>query len=347
MPVRARKHRAVAPPLPERYVVCSGAPRQREEEEPRSASGVNALDLDPGGLSPLSSPECALLEATGGGRSANLWAAGCSPFGEAEEEDADADMFPPDWTPPRVEFLYHKDLPALSPAPRDASESRSSWEVPDGTEEPLGAKAASSTGDHSPPLAGAAALQPRSLWEVGSGDGSGSGDSAPLDWGVAKQQREGGSPAYPVKGEIPSAPDPGQSPPPLAVPPGAPSSPVCSPSGLSPSSEQRVGCVESLGLEVGAAVGSTPPPLPPPSHPLMTCSRTSSGCRISATSGVPSSNLENLVLGSDLEEDLGDRDLVPLSDLFERRGGTSQSTVKLSTVGIAPGCSLARQECAW
>ncbi|KAJ6653209.1 hypothetical protein lerEdw1_009995 [Lerista edwardsae] len=334
MPARAHKHRALAPPLPKRYVVCSGAPHQREEEEPRGASGANTLHSDPGGFSPLSSPDCARAEAVEGGRSASLWTAGCSPLGE--EGDADVDMFPPDWTPPRVEFLYYEDLPVLSPAPGYASDSRSSGEMPDLTKEPLGpqamacaAEAASSTGDHSPPLAGAAALQSGSVWEIGSGDGAGSAHPAPLIWGAAKKQPGGGSPAHPLKDQHQAASEPGRSPSPSAVPPRAASSSVCSPRDLSPSSEERVGSVESLAVEAGEAAGPERPPLLPPIHHV-TRSRTASRCCTSASSEELSSDPESLVLGSDLEEDLSDSDLVPLSDLFDMRSMASQSTVELS-----------------
>lgn len=338
MPARACKRRASAP---ERYVVCSRTPHRREkkpsstsrEEERQVNHGCTdwqALDSDLRGLSPLSLSECTLGEVVEGGRNTDPWAGGCSSL--EEEEDADADMFPPDWTPPRVDFLYFTDLPVLSPAPGLVSESQSSVEMPDSTEEPMerSAEAASSIGDNSSSLEEVSTLQTRSIQEFGTGNGADPERSAPLVYGAADKQQEECSLVDPTQGESQNASSPGQSPLLSPVPPQASSSTICS-SNISASSDEFEGDTESLAFQLHEDLGPECPQLPSPIRPLSRCrSLSSSSDELSVDPG-------SLAVGSDMEEDVSDCDLISLSDLFEMRSVASQSTVELKEVGTTPG----------
>ncbi|XP_060107818.1 protein FAM178B [Heteronotia binoei] len=127
-----------------RCVFCSSVAKQRKKGKtrgrPRKKQKQGAPSHSEQGLtsdpphshlfSPASSAVVTDMTANSEGTSA--WDNADSPL-----ED-DNDMFPADWTPPRIEFLYYDDPPPLSPAPRPASESRSSGEMPDITEEAFG-----------------------------------------------------------------------------------------------------------------------------------------------------------------------------------------------------------------
>ncbi|XP_077162380.1 protein FAM178B isoform X2 [Paroedura picta] len=131
--------------LSKRFVFCSGdnklrqkgrtrsRPRKKQQQEADGRS-EQGLTPDPPAHSPLLSPvsPAVVMDMTGGGEGTSAWGNANSPL---EEED---DMFPADWTPPRIEFLYNDDPPPLSPAPGPASESQSSGEMPDITEEAFG-----------------------------------------------------------------------------------------------------------------------------------------------------------------------------------------------------------------
>uniref|UniRef100_A0ACB8EYW9 Uncharacterized protein n=1 Tax=Sphaerodactylus townsendi TaxID=933632 RepID=A0ACB8EYW9_9SAUR len=106
---------------------------RKEEKQAAHGHSEQGLALDPPAHSHLLSSGCPLMDTTGSGEDTSAWGSADSLLQEVED-----DMFPADWTPPRIEFLYHDDPPPLSPLPEPASDSRSSGEMPDITEEVFG-----------------------------------------------------------------------------------------------------------------------------------------------------------------------------------------------------------------
>ncbi|XP_053126200.1 protein FAM178B isoform X2 [Hemicordylus capensis] len=360
MRTRLQTQRASARSLAKKYVFCSGTAHQ--EGEPSSSSSRNqeadlspspqpAQASDPCGFSPSS--EYTLMERAGSYGSASTWADGSS---SSLEEDG---MFPVDWSPPRIEFLYDEDPPVLSPAPGPTSESHSSEEMPDITDGPVELQAmeflpeTSSTGGTVEFLEEAAQPKAATWLETVSGDvkalehfvpSSCDVINVPSTCEVINEELERASLLDQTEENSKRAVDPEGSPIPSPTHPQAASPPVFSESSIS--GDEFVGDPERLSLESyqeGDAAGSECPSSPASLQTLMASSRLSPQCSSWAEglAGRPGRLSLSLELEEDTDEDDDDSSLVPLEDLFQTSSAASHSTVELSTfLSSGPDCYL-------
>ncbi|XP_053257536.1 protein FAM178B isoform X4 [Podarcis raffonei] len=294
-----------------------GAPSQGQKKGPGSScsnkEGQQGLSLYQHGLPNLFPPAHPLEEASHSSHSSSLWGNPDSPL-EEDQEDA---MFPPDWSPPRIEFLYNDELPPLSPAPDPASEYQSLEEMPDITQEPAElhmmestAKASSPAGDHPQFLEEPVILQPKNATLQ---EAERVGPVLPMAsaFHMASEQLEGA----PLEGqtqtstqralelESPFLPSPSH---PLATPPA-----TYLRSSASTSSSELAG--DPVRLPYDSDQEEDPGPehssFPTPAHFPMTSSS------ISASPDELSGDPRRLALGSDMDEDTGE--LVSLGDLLQ------------------------------
>ncbi|XP_061449067.1 protein FAM178B isoform X2 [Rhineura floridana] len=356
MHTRSQKCRSSARFSPKRDTCYLGTFGQGQKNGPSSSPRKKQKQVDPGHSEPdlfldhlgfphLSTPGCPLAEASRSGNSSSMWGNPCSPH----EEDQEDNMFPPDWTPPRIEFLYDEDPPPLSPAPGPASESQSSGEMPDITKEPAGLQGmefivedSSPPGDHLHFLEEPVVLQPKdaTLLEL---EGASPEQSRPSLCQVANEELEGtlvedlteanSQRALELEGPFLLSPIH-----PLAGP-----STVYFRSSVSTSLDELAGDPERLTWESDEE-GDLRPEFsssPIPVHLLMTSSRIDSRNSISASSSNElSGDPGRLTLGSDMEEDVDDSDLVPLRDLLQM-GNSNPGSVELDTfLSSEPDCYL-------
>ncbi|XP_063167449.1 uncharacterized protein LOC134502859 [Candoia aspera] len=278
-----------------------------------------------------------LAETLGRGGSSSLWGNPSSPLEEERE-----DMFPPDWTPPRIAFLYNEEPPTLSPAPGPMSESQSSGEMPDITEEAGGSprmdlrvKAFSPVGSPLFFLKDSGATQLKELGkrhvdssECPTFDVCQMADEE-LEEVVLEDQREVSNQGVLEQEGCPLLSSPVFS-------PGSPSK-ECFRSSISVSLDKfpvgpgRLAC--ELDAEGDSGTEGSASSLP--AHLLLPCSGISSRSSISASSDEPSGDPRGLTLGSDREEDMDDSSLVPLRDLLQM-GNSRSSSVELSSC-LLPG----------
>nr|XP_008118830.1 PREDICTED: uncharacterized protein LOC103280707 [Anolis carolinensis] len=111
--------------MPKSYIFCSKAP-QGEKKESSGCSGKKwrkGLALKAQSLPSRSPSACSTAETDGSSDQFGIWDGTRS---QLEEDDG----FPPDWSPPRIDFMY-ENPPPLSPAPGPLSASQSSGEMPD------------------------------------------------------------------------------------------------------------------------------------------------------------------------------------------------------------------------
>ncbi|CAI5783293.1 Hypothetical predicted protein [Podarcis lilfordi] len=294
-----------------------GAPSQGQKKGPGSScsnkEGQQGLSLYQHGLPNLFPPAHPLEEASHSSHSSSLWGNPDSPL----EEDQEDTMFPPDWSPPRIEFLYNDELPPLSPAPDPASEYQSLEEMPDITQEPSElhmmestATASSPAGDHPQFLEEPVILQPKNATLQ---EAERVGPVLPMAsvFHMASEQLEGA----PLEGqtqtstqralelESPFLPSPSH---PLATPPA-----TYLRSSASTSSSELAG--DPVRLPYDSDQEEDPDPehssFHTPAHFPMTSSS------ISASPDELSGDPRRLALGSDMDEDTDD--LVSLGDLLQ------------------------------
>uniref|UniRef100_A0A670J7T7 Family with sequence similarity 178 member B n=1 Tax=Podarcis muralis TaxID=64176 RepID=A0A670J7T7_PODMU len=294
-----------------------GAPSQGQKKGPGGSCSNNAgqqgLSLYEHGLPNLFPSAHPQEEASHSSHSSSLWGNPDSPL-EEDQEDA---MFPPDWSPPRIEFLYNDELLPLSPAPDPASEYQSSEEMPDITQEPAElhmmestAKASSPAGDHPQFLEEPVVLQPKNATLQ---EAERVGPVLPMAsvFHMASEQLEGA----PLEGqtqtstqralelESPFLPSPSH---PLATPPA-----TYLRSSASTSSSELAG--DPVRLPYDSDQEEDPGPehssFPTPAHFPTTSSS------ISASPDELSGDPRRLAVGSDMDEDTDD--LVSLGDLLQ------------------------------
>ncbi|KAH0623090.1 hypothetical protein JD844_031032 [Phrynosoma platyrhinos] len=138
MNMRLQKCRSSTSFLLKRYIFHPRIPQEQGKEpdccsskklrEINLGSDEEDLALEVHSLPCVPPSACPTAEAAGSSDSElQIWDGARSPL----EDD---DRFPPDWTPPRIEFLNNEVPPSLSPAPRPASRSQSWEEMPDITQ---------------------------------------------------------------------------------------------------------------------------------------------------------------------------------------------------------------------
>ncbi|XP_042331933.1 protein FAM178B [Sceloporus undulatus] len=136
--IQLQKCRSSTPFLPKRYIFHPRIPQKQGKKPDRCSSqkfrefnldrDEEDLALEAHSLPHVPPSACHTTEAYGtSDKELKIWDGARCPL----END---DRFPPDWTPPRIEFLYDEDPPCLSPAPRPASRSQSWGEMPDITQ---------------------------------------------------------------------------------------------------------------------------------------------------------------------------------------------------------------------
>ncbi|KAL8174014.1 UNVERIFIED_CONTAM: hypothetical protein K2H54_036571 [Gekko kuhli] len=240
----------------------------------------------------------------------SAWGNANSPLAEEEEDD----MFPADWTPPRVEFLYYDDPPPLSPAPGPASESRSSGEMPDITEEAFGLqvmeftpKVTSSTQSSPEILSQAAVTDTKNvaLGENEKRDVAGLEHLEPSFCQLANEDLEGALLVGQARAKNWTAFDTGCSPLPSPIHSSTTASRVSSRNSISMSSPKFAEDPDKLDLELDlmGEVDLEHPPSPYCYHPSMATSRISSRSSISASSDGFAGDPEKQSLDSDAERD--------------------------------------------
>nr|XP_020635880.1 protein FAM178B [Pogona vitticeps]XP_020635881.1 protein FAM178B [Pogona vitticeps]XP_020635882.1 protein FAM178B [Pogona vitticeps] len=304
---------------------------QLQGEEPGSSCSKKQEQVDPGRFEqdlhfdapgPSRSSSCSswpLAEAAGGDSGFGRWVGASSPL---EEEDYE---FPPDWSPPRIEFLYDRGPPPLSPAPGPDPESPSSREMAEVSTWPaeppvleLTAEAFSPAGGGHVHSWGGPFIQPRKECE--------SRGRASLEHPVSvfcqavNEEREGATLGNEIQMEDGKAFGVGEHPPLLSpIHPRAASSPVCLRSGLSTVSVEFSRDLESPNSE-SEEEGDQGPESPAssiPTHLLIASSRTSSRCSLSASSNELSEGPEGLTQDAAMEEGPDDSGLLPLKQLLQ------------------------------
>ncbi|XP_034974752.2 protein FAM178B [Zootoca vivipara] len=319
-----------------------GTPSQGQKKGPgsscRNKEGQQGLSLYQHGLPNLFPPAPPLEEASHSSHSSSLWGNPDSPL-EEDQEDA---MFPPDWSPPRIEFLYNDDLPPLSPAPDPASEYQSLEEMPDITQEPAElhmmespAKASFPTGDQPQLLEEPVTLQPKKATLL---ETERVGPALPMAsvFHMASEQLEGA----PLEGqtqtstqralelEYPFLPSPSH---PMATPPA-----TYLRSSASASSNELSGDPVRLPYDSDQEEDPGPehPSFPSPAHVLMASSS------ISASPDELSGDPGRLAPGSDMDEDADDSDLVSLRNLLQMSNSDLGSEELYTLLSSEPDCYL-------
>ncbi|KAJ7305232.1 hypothetical protein JRQ81_011143 [Phrynocephalus forsythii] len=336
MRTRLQKCRSSARSSATRSVVHSKTLSRQPGEEPVSSPSETQGQADPGHLQrklildvpgPLSSLSCSSYAIAEAGRSDNgfrMWGNAASPLKEEDYE------FPPDWSPPRIDFLYNRDPPVLSPAPGpDPQHPGEVTEISTWTAEPpvleLTAKA-------SPPpgrplqLHGEPSIKPPQ-----AGDDAGMSrpeHPLPVFCPEVHQEEEDATPedqiemdegkAFGMRGHPPSPP---------ALYPLAVSSPVSFSSGISATWEELSGDPESVTCESGedGDPGPDSPPSPVSIHLLTAASLgMSPRCSASTSSDEPP---EGPTQDVEMDEDSDDSGLWPLEQLL-RRSRTDRSSAE-------------------
>lgn len=353
---RLQKCSSPACSLSKRLFFCSRDAKQRPKGRTRGQSrkkqkqgahghSEQGLSPDPPAHSYLISPASPVVatDTNGSCEGTNAWGNADSPL-----EEEDDDMFPADWSPPRIEFLYHDDPPPLSPAPGPTSESQSSGEMPDITEEAFGRpvmeftpKATSSTQSLLEIFNQAAvihtentALEETEMTNVSGLEHFESSFCQPAD-----KELEGAMLVDQTGTKNWTAFSTVCSPLPSAIHPSTTASRISCRNSISLCSPNFAEDPDKLDLELDlmGEVDVEYSPLPYCYHPSFSASRISSRSSISASSDECAGDPEKQRLDSDVERDLGQESpplQLPMYPLLTSSKVSSRSSISASSDGF-------------